>query len=758
MKAGPDMKPEPGTAVPGFNTPEKQKGLFRLPGALVEMRLNTLLRLYRFASLFLAALLFLGGPSQVGLQDRLTLILLVLASALLLTLLYERFWENSELVAALVLMEVIGLSLLLSHTGGFNGPFLWYALNPFIVASAFISFRLAWLLLLSLFAGKFGVSLYLSAGSATGIELLSGSYYPVLNLVVIALIIHLYTRMHHTMSDRMVEGSIQREEMLSMQQNLTFNYQVFKALSGFQREAALHQTRKEIFSALVNTLMNLFPFRQAAVLIPPPDFKPGLYREDASPFQVIGSEVEKTASAAALIRRELEDRWKELELAESKKALISENRRWIALPLRGENKEITAVFVGWHKPRTNPLSFTENLALFIRFAEQTAAWLTMFKQKERVLQHISAVYEAVETVSSQNDPRVVIDLFASYARALTDCEKSIFWMVNAGDWENDAAQPIYSIKGRRDSFPEDEWRVPLLQAWSEMSASQEPIVMDLRPESEEKGLLISVPVTSGAQCLGMLSCIQSNHTFSTGELTQILNVLADLSAIAVVRTRAERFAEKLVVVEEQKRIASEIHDTISQNLFSIVYSIDALSKEAGRTLDRLQKETLHDIKNLSSETARELRALIYRLNPRKEANETFINEMNGYLDKMARMNDVHIEHSVSGSAEYLNPAICKNLYRIIKESTGNALRHGNCSIIKVHLDITPFRSLLKVKDNGAGFDVESSLDLYYGGNRLGLVNMRELALALQGTLHIDSAPGEGTEVTCTIPTTPVSVE
>jgi signal transduction histidine kinase len=65
--------------------------------------------------------------------------------------------------------------------------------------------------------------------------------------------------------------------------------------------------------------------------------------------------------------------------------------------------------------------------------------------------------------------------------------------------------------------------------------------------------------------------------------------------------------------------------------------------------------------------------------------------------------------------------------------------------------------VLKVSDNGKGFDLQSSLDLYSAGNRLGLVNMRELTIALQGNLNIKSKPGRGTEVTCSIPTPPVAV-
>jgi len=764
MKAEADLETNLEVNLPGPDSPEESRGLGRMRTMLTEMRISTLMRLYRFASLALSSVLFLWFPGPYHLYTQLGLIFLVLATGVLLIFLYEHFWNNTSIVSLLVLAEIVGISMLLAFTGGFNGPFLWYALNPFIVASAFFSFSLAWLVLAVLFAGTFISEQYFYFANMAQPNILFSGYHPILNLVVIALVIHMYARMHMMMSERLMERSSQQRELMSAQESLSANYQVFKGLSNFQREVVSYSYPKDIYQTLVSTVLNIFPLRHAAVLIPPLDFHPlpqyqgGEGSETPVAFQVISPGRDKNGPATDHIRLELERRWEELKVAGAKRPVISENRRWIAMPMRGEDKVITAVFVGWLKPRVNPLSFAENLYLFIRFTEQTTEWLSMFKQKERVLQHISAVYEAVETVSSQNDPRVVIDLFASYARALTDCDKTIFWMVNTGDGQSDDYYPIYSVKGPRSTFPEEQWQTALLQVWAEMQNRQEPVSVDLEPESEEKARLICVPVKTGSHCFGMLACMQSNYTFSTDEVIQILSVLADLSAIAVVRTRAEMFAEQLLVVDEQKRIANEIHDTISQNLFSIVYSIDALSRETNPILNQPHQETLKDIKNLSAETARELRALIYRLNPREEANEAFINEIAVYLEKMARMNDIEINHTVTGSPEYLNQVICRNLYRIIKESTGNAMRHGNCTEILVHLDITPFRTLLKVSDNGDGFDVQSSIDLYTSGNRLGIVNMRELALSLQGNLNIDSKPGRGTEVTCMIPTTPVSVE
>ncbi|MFO8192093.1 MAG: sensor histidine kinase, partial [Bacillota bacterium] len=599
--------------------------------------------------------------------------------------------------------------------------------------------------------------IYFFRGSLTVAEIYQSNLYPALNLIVIVMLMHLFARMHLTMSEQSQEKKQQQQELLSAYQNLSANYEVFQALAKFQREVVAYKNQQDIYTTLLETLCRIFPFRQAMVLIPPPDFKSSSDCQFAR-FQLVSTYKEVSKTDNSRLITELKERWGEFTPPRARKMIIGQNRSWIALPMHGEKNSISALFVGWIRPQLNPLSFFENLSLFIRFTEQTVEWLSMFKQKERVLQHVSSIYEAVETVASHNNPHMVIELFASYARALTDCEKTIFWMENSGSGEYDNYSPIYSVKGPRESFPEQEWEHELLQAWANIREHKQAEIMDLRSASGMPAQLIGVPVKTGTHCFGMLAAIQAKDTFSNKEIIQILTILADLGAIAVERTQTEMFAEKLLVIDEQKRIANEIHDTISQNLFSIVYSIDTMSKEAGKKIEEEDRRALQDIKNLSAETARDLRALIYRLNPRQASNDTFVKEITEYLEKLARMNDISIRHEVNGDPGYLNPALCRALYRILRESTANAMRHSECSEILVNLSFSRKYSVLKISDNGKGFDTNCSLDLYSSGNRLGLVNMRELALSLRGTLDIRSKPGLGTEVTCSIPISPVSVE
>ena len=729
----------------------KGRGFSSLGKMMTEMSVESILRFYRLVSVILSALLFFISPGNFSFSAQLSLIFLLAATSFMMIVLYERFWKNTRLVIAFVSFELLAISLLLAFTGGFHGPFLWYALNPFIVITAFFPFALACFFLALLLTATYIWKLIIYDGILTATEIFGTNFYSAINLAVIVLIIHLFARMHINLTEQSHEKKSQRQELLSAYQNLSSNYEVFRGLSKFQREAVSYKSQKDIYSTLLNALVTIFPFRDTAIMLPPADFDPQYFKEGDG-FLFITSDKNEQEIIHQSVLKEIDYRWSELLVRSAKKMVISRTREWIALPLRGEDKNITAIFIGWINPRTNPLSFAENLNLFINFAEQTAEWLSMYKKRERVLQHISSIYQAVETISHQSDPRKVIDIFSSYARALTDCEKTIFWMENTGTEESESYNPIYSVKGPMDYFPEEEWQETLLKAWDEVHSKKMPVTLELPGHEESPARMICVPVLSGRQCLGMLAGIQGNNNHDRGEVEQTLSTLADLGAIAVERTRAEMIAEKLLIVDEQRRIANEIHDNISQNLFSIVYSIDTLSREIDIKLDDVQRSTLNDIKNISAETARELRALIYRLSPGEDANESFSRSVESYLNKLSRMNNVQVNFLVTGSSEYLNPELCRAILRVLKESTGNALRHGQCTEMIVHLDVTASSAVLQVTDNGKGFDIDTNIDLYRAGNRLGLVNMREVTAALNGIINIKSKPGKGTIVTCKLPT------
>lgn len=715
--------------------------------------INIALRVYRFASLFLTSLIFFMIYSPFTLYGKLSLFAVLLFSALLLVYLYERFQENLKIVFPLTLLELIGVSFLLAYTGGMESPFMWYALNPLILAAVCLPAFLVWVFLGGFLLFALREAIFYAPDGISFTSIIDSGSSPVLTLIIILIVMQIFARAYSTFSEHSYRAELQQKELFTAYQDLSDNYQVIQGLSTFQKEAMSYNDAKDILINLTKVVLELFPFQQTAVILP--QEKVAKKTGNPLPFQVITPENKPLDSAYDYTLKKVQQRWSEFGRIKSNNLVVSEKREWVAVPLRDHNQHINAVFLAWLKPKANPFSFADNLYLFVNFAEQAMQRLHIFQQNEQTLNHLSSLYSAVETISSRNTPQEVIDLFAAYGRAMTGCDKIILW-IEKMEIDGIEQPPVYSVKGKRKTFPEDEWQETLLEVWSKIRTSPQPIIKQLTTRGDKNSYLIGVPVKSEARCFGVLCGIHSKEAQANEYITHTLSILGDLTAIAVERNLSELFDSKLLLLDEQNRIAGEIHDTISQNIFSIVYGIDALSKEAEEFLNQEHQQRLFSIRNLASETARELRLLIYRLSPRKRGDDTFLKEITGYLEEVARLNQITIKFNYTGKDEYLNQAIRKAVYRIVKEATGNAMRHGQSKEIEVKLEMNPFRCLLVISDNGKGFKASKPFDLYGSRDQLGLVNMRELAISLQGNLTINSEPGKGTRVTCSFPTSPLS--
>lgn len=530
----------------------------------------------------------------------------------------------------------------------------------------------------------------------------------------------------------------------------TKNNHLFQSLSNFQRDVVSYKDEKKILSALLQASVSTFPLSGATILSFARPLTPANLTFGTK-FEVISLQGSSKPLNLPFMQ-EVKGRWQEFSTQEM---LVGEKNNWLALPLRSFGEKLTAVFIIEVHAGTKIMEFVDTLSLFVSFSEQVLQGLSSLRLAEKNLQHITSLYEAVEMISMQEDPQDVIDLFAVYARALTGCEKVIFWVEGPpGPQAGEKLGSFYAVKGKKMVFPEDEWRTSLLQAWSEMRNTPRPLIKEVEtgsPSRNEKGLLVCVPVKTRARCFGMLAALEFLDRYDVEEVIQTLSFLAELGAISIERSMADLFTDKLLLIGEQNRIANEIHDGISQNLFSIVYGLDAFHKKTTFLIKPEQRKTLATIRDLAAQTARELRQLIHRLSPRHREDDTFLKEIRAYLNSMARLNNLSVDFQVSGREEYLNQTMRWAFYRMIKEATGNAVRHGECSEIIVELEMNPFSSDLKIVDNGRGFDVSLYNKPSNTSGKLGLVNMRELALTLRGTLNIKSKKGKGTIVHCSVP-------
>jgi len=261
---------------------------------------------------------------------------------------------------------------------------------------------------------------------------------------------------------------------------------------------------------------------------------------------------------------------------------------------------------------------------------------------------------------------------------------------------------------------------------------------------------LGVPVRDGDRVLGIIfaankvSAAAASRGF-TGRDEEILSLFAAHAAIALTNARLYERSQELSVLQERSRLARELHDAVTQKLFSIRAHARAAAVLAARDpadLARVRSE-IDVIGTLGAEAHAELRAVIDGLAPPDLEAAGLAGSMRSYVVLAGRAYGIPVAFAAA-ELPPLGPPVEAALYRVGQEALHNALRHAAAGRIRVALSRTARRVVLEVADDGRGFVPE----MPSGG--LGLASMRERASAAGGVLTVRSGPA-GTRVRMTVP-------
>jgi signal transduction histidine kinase len=202
------------------------------------------------------------------------------------------------------------------------------------------------------------------------------------------------------------------------------------------------------------------------------------------------------------------------------------------------------------------------------------------------------------------------------------------------------------------------------------------------------------------------------------------------------RTRQQ---EQLAVVRERQRLARELHDSVTQTIFSMTLTtqsvlllLDRDPVQVAGQLDRLNQ--------LAQNAMFEMQELISRLAPQAISGEGLVGSLQHHLDERRRMHNLEVVFEVDGNG-LLDPAEEAGLFRIAQEALNNVVKHASVSQAKIRLHLSE-PAWMVVEDNGKGFQLEQA----QGGGRMGLAGMGERAAEIGWSLQVESKPGEGTRI------------
>ncbi len=257
-----------------------------------------------------------------------------------------------------------------------------------------------------------------------------------------------------------------------------------------------------------------------------------------------------------------------------------------------------------------------------------------------------------------------------------------------------------------------------------------------------------VPIYLGGDIFGGLIIERGTFEIRDEEL-ELLKSFADQVGLAYGNELLRTKAEEMAVVTERNRIARDLHDAITQTLFSANLIADTLTEIW--TLDRKKAlELITNLRQLNQSALAEMRTLLLELRPAAVVETDMYDLLEQLANILRGRAGCTVNLDVKGKCK-LPDDVHITIYRIAQEAVTNIMKHSNAGNVSIQLNCTSSNrkkraksAVLMIKDNGIGFKPE-----ILSGSRFGLVNMRQRAVTIGADLQIQSKPDEGSCVRLT---------
>lgn len=197
---------------------------------------------------------------------------------------------------------------------------------------------------------------------------------------------------------------------------------------------------------------------------------------------------------------------------------------------------------------------------------------------------------------------------------------------------------------------------------------------------------------------------------------------------------------------ERQRLSRQMHDGPAQALSNFILQTEIAARLMDIDVNQARTE-LSNLKAAALGTLQKVRNFIFELRPMMLDDLGLVPTFKRYAETFKEQSGIEVNYNFSGTERRLESFIEVMTFRALQELLGNAARHSQATLVKVHLDITDNAVKLAVDDNGKGFDPE----IINQGNSLGLKLIKDRVEMLGGKFEIDSTIGKGTRVTFSVP-------
>jgi signal transduction histidine kinase len=324
-------------------------------------------------------------------------------------------------------------------------------------------------------------------------------------------------------------------------------------------------------------------------------------------------------------------------------------------------------------------------------------------------------------------------------------------VANTGTGAEQAHLRVMAFRGLPPTFSDLGDGLPLKQsAAGEAGRRGEPVIWTLLELPTESALrerlatlgveqVIAIPLIAKGRLVGSLNLSTNQSRTYPPEQIALLKTIGQQIGVAVENAHLYEQAEQTAIAAERSRLARELHDAVTQTLFSANLIADVLPRIWKRNPEE-GLQHVEELRQLTRGALAEMRALLLEMRPesleRSDINTLLKQLADAYIGR-AR---IPLNLEINGECE-ITHEVKLVFYRVAQEALNNIAKHSGARQVDIHLKCQPGQVNLLIEDDGLGFEAGSITP-----DHLGIVIMRERANSIGAILRIESQAGEGTTV------------
>jgi len=393
------------------------------------------------------------------------------------------------------------------------------------------------------------------------------------------------------------------------------------------------------------------------------------------------------------------------------------------------------------------------------------------EELQRRNREATALYELGRQVGSSLDTRELLNAVVKNTLWILECQFAGIAMLESGgglSWRaisgNRSEQQGGEEQERLGGFSENvlNERMPVVIDRQE-SAGETPEAMRAFLTEEGLNALCAIPLVHKESLFGIfVSGYRHEHEYSEDEI-RFLSSLSDTTGLALENARlyqatAESAAQlkslssriSSVQEEERGRISRELHDGIGQALTAIRLNLDLVNREVGSPGYGVQ-EKIETIYHLVDETLDEIRTMAFELRPTVLDNAGLAGALEIYVDRFVSQTEIPVRLECPQDLGRCDAKVEATVFRVVQESLTNVVKHSGANNVVVEVVRGDRELTLDVSDDGCGMDPRKRPEAGPGAEGLGILNMRERVVEINGEFEVESKEGKGTRIHARIP-------